>query len=199
MWRALKRLDIHGEIIEIIKEAYNDFTCRVVHQGKITEPFAVSSGVKQKCILLLTIFLAVLNEVMRNTTEGKKRDIQWGLTKRLKDLDFADNIYLLAQNYTDLEGKLRDLETEARTTEMQINIATNKRMKINTRDQRELHIIIGKIEEVGEFTYLCSKDKDDLFNHLVDYLDNFIKIPANTGNVLYKCVENQRTILRNEL
>jgi hypothetical protein len=46
-----------------------------------------------------TIFLLVLDDVMRKTTGMRRSGIQWGMMDRLEDLDFADNICLMAQSF----------------------------------------------------------------------------------------------------
>jgi hypothetical protein len=40
---------------------------------------------------------------------ARKGGIYLGMTDRLADLDFADDICLLAQRFRDMEGKLRPL------------------------------------------------------------------------------------------
>jgi hypothetical protein len=84
------------EIIKLIQESYKDYTCQVIHNGKLSSAIETGTGVKQGCILSPTIFLIMLDSVMRKTTQHKQREIQWDLTCKLENLDFADNICLLA-------------------------------------------------------------------------------------------------------
>jgi len=39
-----------------------------------------------------------------------KRGIQWGMKERLEDLDYADDICLLAQRFCDMEEELKNLK-----------------------------------------------------------------------------------------
>lgn len=88
----------------------------------------------------------------KNVTEGK-RSIQWGLIERLEDLDSAGNIFLLSQNQTDMERKLRDFKETAETMGLKVNVGKTKTMKINSRDINRLQVNDMDVEEVDHFTY----------------------------------------------
>jgi hypothetical protein len=60
----------------------------------------------------------MMDSVISRTTQHKERGIQWDLTRKLEDLDFADDICLLAQNFKDMTEKLVDLNIEARKVGM---------------------------------------------------------------------------------
>jgi hypothetical protein len=64
MWDIMRKYYIPWHII-IIKQTYEGYTCQIVHEGKFTDHIPVMSGVKQGCILSTTIFLMVMDEVMR--------------------------------------------------------------------------------------------------------------------------------------
>ena len=64
----------------------------VIHEGKLTEPFSVQTGVRQCCLLSPIVFLMVVDWVMRQSTVDQKTGIQWTFNKQLEDLDFADDI-----------------------------------------------------------------------------------------------------------
>jgi hypothetical protein len=114
MWDIMRKYDIPGHIINIIKQTYEGYTCQIVHKGKLTDLIPVMSRVKQGCILSPTIFLMVMDEVMRKAIGGKRRGINWGITEQLEDLDFADDICLLSHTFSKLETKLKDSENEGK-------------------------------------------------------------------------------------
>jgi hypothetical protein len=68
----------------------------------------------------------MMDSVMRRTTEHKQRGIQWDIMLKMEDLDFAEDICLLAQNFNDMTGKLVDLNREARKVRMNINQSKTK-------------------------------------------------------------------------
>ena len=81
-------------------------SCQVIHEGKLTDTFQVQTGVRQGCLLSPTIFLLVVDWIMKQTKTNKKTGIQWTFTKQLEDLDFADDISLLSHRHQDAQEKL---------------------------------------------------------------------------------------------
>jgi hypothetical protein len=104
-----------------------------MYEGKLTDTIPVMSGVKQGCILSPTIFLMVMDEVIRKAIGGKRRGINWGITEQLKDLDFVDDICLLSHTFPKMETKLKDLENEGKTVGLKINCGKTKSLRINTQ------------------------------------------------------------------
>ena len=100
-------------MVKLIKEAYRGYACRVVHEGRVSEPISVQTGVRQGCVLSLTMFLIVIDAVMRNVNQDRRRGIQWGLVNRLGNLDFADDLSVLPETHGDMQMKLEDLTNEA--------------------------------------------------------------------------------------
>ena len=67
-------------------------------EGKIGEWFKVIIGIKQGCVLLLLIFLMVMDWILRRTAAAIPAGIQWIKDSKLCDLDFADDVVLLANS-----------------------------------------------------------------------------------------------------
>jgi hypothetical protein len=151
MWQTLVEYQLPTKIINIIKEMYEGCECQVLHEGKLTKPIQVNSGVRQGCILSPILFLLVLDGVMRKVMEKRKRGLQWGLQDRLEDLDFADDICLLSQRYRDMEIKLVKLQREAEDAGLQINVNKTKEMRINSDIEHRLSINGKDIEQVESY------------------------------------------------
>ena len=132
MWLLLKKYGIPDKITNIIKESYTQYNSQVIHEGELTEHFETHIGVRQGCILLPFLFILVMDTVMKNTIEGKKRVIQWGLMERLEDLDFADDVCLLTGSYKDAQRKLENLRKEAGKYGLVLNKSKTKMMHLNT-------------------------------------------------------------------
>ena len=155
MWRALKQFGIPSKIINIIRVIYKEYKCQVIHEGKITKPFNVKTGVRQGCLLSPIIFIMVLDGVMRKSTK-KPRGIQWSLTERLEDIDFADDLCLMSHRLIDMKEKMEELSKEGKKVGLKINESKTKEMRINSKNQEEL-LVDGKvIEQVEQFQYLGS-------------------------------------------
>jgi hypothetical protein len=135
---------------------YDDFKCKILYEGKITDYIEITNGVRQGCILSPIIFLLVLNNVTRNTLGNRKRVIEWGMKDRLEDLDFVDDICLLSQRYSDMKDKLIRLQQEAKLARLNINVNKTKEMRTNTQIEEKLSMTNNEIEQVESFTYLRS-------------------------------------------
>jgi hypothetical protein len=140
---------------------YEGFKWQVLHEGKLTEYIEVTAGVGHGCVLSPTIFLLALDEVMRRKLGASKREIKWGMRDRLDDLDFADDIYLLAQRFRDMEEKLRCIQEEAKVAGLNINVNKTKEMRVNATVGEKLFIYEKEIEQVDSFTYLGSTVSKD--------------------------------------
>ncbi|XP_070183560.1 uncharacterized protein [Littorina saxatilis] len=92
IWRLMHHYGIPQKFINIIQHLYEDSTCQVIHNGKLTIPFVVKTGVRQGFMLSPTIFLMVIDWIMRRTTMDSNTGIQWTFAKQLEDLDFADDV-----------------------------------------------------------------------------------------------------------
>ena len=103
------------------------------------------------------LFTLVIDWIMRNTIKQNKRGIQWTLTERLEDLDFADDIVLLAQRHIDMQEKTNDIANKAKQIGLEINHSKTKHMRMNAKSTEAIHLEGNIIEEVTEFTYLGAK------------------------------------------
>ena len=55
LWMALRRH--YNKIVSVIKSSYNGVKYRLRHNGSLSAPFVVGSGVRQGCILSSVLFL----------------------------------------------------------------------------------------------------------------------------------------------
>ena len=93
LWNSTKQ-------ISIIQQSYNRLTCQVIHRGVMTEPFPVTTWVRQGCLLSPLLFLLVVDWVSR-VTYSNPTGLQWTITSCLEDLDFADDICNLSYRLKD--------------------------------------------------------------------------------------------------
>jgi len=112
MWLTLQEYGIPRKIIEIIKILYDRFKSKICLEGKISKFIEFRNGVRQGCILSPTLFLLILDSVMKRVKGLSKRGIHWSMKERLEEFDYADDICLLAQRFCDMEEKLKRLKEE---------------------------------------------------------------------------------------
>jgi len=79
----------------------------------LTEFFDIITGVRQGCILSPFLFLLIIDFVMLQAINGMSHGTKWTSQSRLTDLNFADDISLLAETSGTLQDMTTNLETEA--------------------------------------------------------------------------------------
>ena len=161
LWKILKGYGFPMKIVNIIQMLYRGFHGKVICGNQLTDSFKVQTGVKQGCILSPFLFVLAMDWLMRQTSEGQNRGIQWTLTSSLEDLVFADNISMLSSRHRDIQDKSDRLTTLASQLGMNIQVKKTKIMKMNTNNSEPVIINNQHIEEVDEFTYLGSKVSTD--------------------------------------
>jgi len=72
IWDELKVKGLPSKFINMIKEGYEDFNCRVLHENQVSDSIRMSSGVRQGCLLSPLLFMLVMYGVLRTALDGKK-------------------------------------------------------------------------------------------------------------------------------
>lgn len=99
-------LRLPSNVCTTIKLFYKNFCCRILHSNMSTDWFNITStGVRQGCVMSPIFFLVAIVWVMCKTIGNQKRGIRWTLCSTLEDLQFADNIALLASPSYHLQSK----------------------------------------------------------------------------------------------
>jgi hypothetical protein len=156
LWAALEAYGIPVKIIQLIKAMYDGYECQVLHDGQLSEPFQVTTGVRQGCLLSPVLFLVAMDLIMSKVTSNRPRGIQWNLFDWLEDLDFADDICLMSHKLTDMQEKIDALAREAAKLNLKINCNKTQEMRINTNRQDPILLNGETIQQVNSFCYLGS-------------------------------------------
>ena len=101
---------------------------------------------------------------MKESTEGRKNGIQWTLWKQLDDLDFANDIALLAHTYQQMQEKTTKLEKSATKLGFSASKAKTKCMRMNTTSTTPIMLQTGDIEDVSSIlgsTVSTTRGTDD--------------------------------------
>ena len=156
LWKLLRHYGAPMKFVNLIRNSYEGLSCRVVHEGKLTEKFEVKTGVRQGCLLSPFLFILAIDWIMRAVTNRKRNGIQWTLWTQLDDLDFADDLALLSHNHQQMQAKTFDLHH----TSVQIGVTINKQktriLRINAGTDEPVIIEGAELGEVESFTYLGS-------------------------------------------
>ena len=65
LWKLLAYYGIPEKIIKLIRMAFQPSTCQVVHNGSLTEPFTITTGVRQGCLLSPFFLLLLIGSCAR--------------------------------------------------------------------------------------------------------------------------------------
>jgi hypothetical protein len=161
IWRALEERNLPKKFINLVKEGYNSFQCRVLHNGQLTEPFQTISGARQGCLLSPLLFLVVSDGVLTEMFSKKARGISRRLTQTLEDLDYADDICLLSHKWSDMQEKLNDLNYESKKIGLHTNLAKTEETRINGKSNNTIILENDTIRKVADFNYLGSTVSED--------------------------------------
>ena len=157
LWKIMKLYGVPSKFIKLVRMFYTDVKCSVVSEGGLTNWFDVKSGVKQGCVMSGFLFLLVVDWIMSQAVKDNNTGIRWNMMEQLEDLDFADDIALLASNWNQLRRKLDRIKEYGDQTGLRINIGKTKSMSINANNNAAFSIDGEEIEEVDSFTYLGSE------------------------------------------
>jgi len=101
------------KVITVIQKLYEESNSAVRIDGDTSAWLQVVTGVRQGCILSPLLFAVALDWVLRRSTNNSTGGIKWTGEDNLCDLDFADDIALIADSWSSMQQITTDLITEA--------------------------------------------------------------------------------------
>lgn len=155
LWSRLTFIGVPPKVVRLLQAIYRSYSCKVTHDGLISEDISVHAGVRQGCLLSPLLFLIALDGVMRSVC-ARRRGIEWGISNVLEDLDYADDLCLLSHTLADMQSKLNDLRLEAAKVGLNINTRKTQEMRSGVRNSTPLLIGTEVVERVHKFAYLGS-------------------------------------------
>ena len=121
-----------------------------------TDWFPVDTGVGQGSILSPILFLVVIDWIMRQTTSGKPRGLQWTLLSHVEDLDVAEYLEIVSVRHDHLQDKTDRLSRQGKQTGINISTTKIQVMCINNTPIGPITVDGEPLEFVKDFTYLGS-------------------------------------------
>lgn len=164
LFSILPRYGIPAAITNAIQALYTSTTASVLTPDGETAPFDISAGVLQGDTLAPFLFIIVLDYVLRislDTINGKGLQLQPRQSRRfpakhITDLDYADDLALVAETVADAESLLQSLETTAELVGLHCNERKTEYITTNPSPS-ELKSLSGTcIKRVDDFKYLGS-------------------------------------------
>ena len=157
LWKILRAYGVPDMFINIFRRLYEGCAYCVKTEEGYTEFFTVETGVRQGCILSPMLFILTIDYVMRKSMNRQDFGIMWDTKRRLADLDFADDLALIAENPQILQEMTSSLEKNAAKVGLRINSEKTKTMEVGRNTQSNQIVVNGmQVENVNKFTYLGS-------------------------------------------
>ena len=179
LWAILSKLGCPPRFLQIIRSFHDGMFCRVIENGDASDPFPVSNGVKQGCVLAPTLFsllfAQMLSAALSQTETGVKihyrTDGDFFNLHRLKsytrmtraivrDCLFADDCALAAHSEVDLQELADCFATAAKSFGLTVSIKKTevlRQLAPNTaRPPPNITIDGNVLKNVDTFKYLGS-------------------------------------------
>jgi len=170
MFEILKAYGLPDIIIEAIRVIYEDSSAVVLTPDGETSSFPIQAGVLQGDTLAPFLFIVVLDYVMRHALKDISLDTGIVLEERrsrrhpetrLHDLDFADDISLLATAISSAETLLQSIEDASNCVGLYFNKVKTKTLLVNIPPTTNVTTLDGtEIQNITEFIYLGSSVPD---------------------------------------
>ena len=189
LWQLLLKYGIPVKFVNVLKALYTDMRATVEVGGERTEPFDVTNGLRQGCVISCVLFNLYFDQVVREALAGYKGgvNVNWredrppmGPGKRKKftaseliaDLRFADDLMNVAQSSDALQDFIDRFSEACTRWGLTVSIKKTQVMHQPGRDSMAgrctvvrpstVAAIEGKaLEEVPVFTYLGSAISND--------------------------------------
>ncbi|BHF78953.1 hypothetical protein SprV_0602207000 [Sparganum proliferum] len=173
LWRIMALDGVPAKIIAMIKAYYRSTTAGVLIRNNLSQPFGIRSGVRQGCILSPILFNYAIDWILGRALRDSD-GVEFAPGHRLNDLDYADDIALLASSFGDLHSMVSRVNEVAKSVGLSINAGKTKVFSSCIPDQEKAPLGIDgcQLEEVDSFKYLGARllpngqSKDDIVSRI---------------------------------
>ncbi|BHF66923.1 hypothetical protein SprV_0200994600 [Sparganum proliferum] len=165
LWRIMALDGVPAKTIAMIKAYYRSTTARVLVRNNLSQPFGIRSGVRQGFILSPILFNYAIDWILGRALRDSD-GVEFAPGHRLNDLDYADDIALLASSFGDLQSMVSWVNEVAKSVGLSINAGKTKAFSSCIPDQQKALLGINgcQLEEADSFKYLgrgcCLMDRN---------------------------------------
>jgi len=156
LWKLLRSLGLHSKVVDLMEALYVDTCSCVCADGVLSDWFAVGSGVRQGCRMVPDLILGPMDHMMECTAHQGMAGVTLGY-EVFTDLDFADDVALLAQMLEVLVLAMTIMQEEAVVFGLQINWSKTKILQVPpSMPCSTVQVADEHVEVVDAFVYLGS-------------------------------------------
>nr|VZI21112.1 unnamed protein product [Spirometra erinaceieuropaei] len=142
LWRIMALDGVPAKIIAMIKAYYRSTTARVLVRNNLSQPFGIQSGVRQGCILSPILFNYAIDWILGRALRDSD-GVEFAPGHRLTDLDYADDIALLALSFGDLQSMVSRVNEVAKSVGLSINAGKTKVFSSCIPDQEKAPLAVN--------------------------------------------------------
>ena len=142
------------KIINLLKAYYAGTKARVRVDGDLSDLVLIEEGVRQGCVLSPTLFNFVIDWILR--VLDKYKGVAVSPSFSVTDLDYADDVDMLAESVAEAQAMINDVAVKALSTGLQISLPKTKSMRTDGMDETPVTLNGNQIEDVQSFKYLGS-------------------------------------------
>ena len=108
LFYILKELDINGQYLSLIQDIYSKTKCAVKVNGKRTDFFRYTKGVRQGCPLSPLLFNIFINGIVDKLRNQNFDAIKLDNDKELSCLMYADDLVIFSTSREGLHGAMNN-------------------------------------------------------------------------------------------
>ena len=152
----LSSIGIGHKLLMNIRAIYSNTNYAIKTKDKILDPISSNLGLKQGCPLSPLLFNIYINDITQYLQDPDNTDITLHGTKVTHFL-YADDLVILSETKTGLQGNLDRLSKFAKKKDLTINSKKSKIMIFNKsgrKSKEQLYMEGNELENVQTFTYL---------------------------------------------
>ncbi|CAH2265133.1 jg9285 [Pararge aegeria aegeria] len=154
LWKTLLEMGTPKHLVHLLRCLYEDGTASVKADGTLSNPFHLSAGVRQGCIISPLLFNIYTEIIMRRTLETWKDGIVIG-GQRISNLRYADDTTLFATSIRHMEDFLQKMEDVSLEFGLKINRSKTKVMIVDRMNNNLPEVSkIANCEVVQSYVYL---------------------------------------------
>jgi len=156
LWKLQRSLSLHSKVVDLMEGLYTDTYSCVNVDGVMSDWFAVGSGVRPGCKIAPDLFLGPMDHMMESMVHRDMTGVT--LRKVFTDLDFADDVSLLAESPCSRSDSYAG--RGICFWSLQINWSKTKILQVlSSTSSSTVQVAGGHVEVVDAFVYLgCMTD-----------------------------------------
>ena len=163
MFAVLRHYGIPEAVVNAISVLYKNSKSAVMVDGRLSDPFDITTGVLQGDVLAPFLFVVLVDYLLKKATSQldsgvvtHPRRSRRHPAKSLNDLDFADDIALLESSISRAQAQLTKTAEAAADLGLIISAPKTEYMTVNCNPQPALQVYGDPINHVSDFRYLGS-------------------------------------------